>query len=161
MFLRYTEKARRVIFSARYMAGRAGSPNIDTEHILLGLLRVDKSLAARILGSPWAVRDVWEAVGKIKPVQDKTAAPKEIPLTKESKRVLNFAFEEADAVSHKHVCTEHLLLGLLREKESLASRILFERGVNLDSIREALMQTPHDDSITETYVRENTSTQMM
>lgn len=154
MFQRYTQAARRVIFWARYMAGRAGSPNIETEHILLGLLREDKGLALRFLGSPWAVQEIWEAVEQIKPVQENAPVLKEIPLTNESKCVITFAFEEADAVSHKHVCTEHLLLGLLREEESLAAQILSGRGVRLASTRQELTQTPHDDSVTPNFVRE-------
>jgi ATP-dependent Clp protease ATP-binding subunit ClpC len=154
MFQRYTQTARRVIFSGRYMAGRTGSSNIETEHILLGLLREDRGLARRFLGSPWAVQEVWEAVEQIKPVQENAPVLGEIPLTNESKRVLSFAFEEADAVSNQHVCTEHLLLGLLREEESLAAQILSGRGVRLASTRQELMQTPHDDSITEKFVRE-------
>jgi ATP-dependent Clp protease ATP-binding subunit ClpC len=156
MFERHSQTARRVIFAARYVAGRAGSPNIETEHILMGLLREDKSLARRFLGSPWAAQEVWEAVEQIKPVQS-VRVLKEIPLTKESKQVLTFASEEADAVSHKHVCTEHLLLGLLREEQSLAAQILSGRGVRLASIRQELMKTPHDDLVAGNFVREQNS----
>jgi hypothetical protein len=157
MFQRYTEKARRVIFSARYMASRVGSPDIDTEHILLGLLTKDKGLARRFLGSPWAAEEVWKVVEQIKPIREKMPGPKEIPLTIESKRVLTFALEEADLVSNKHVCSEHLLLGLLREEKSFAARILCERGIDLISIRADLARIPHDDSATENFVRERAS----
>jgi ATP-dependent Clp protease ATP-binding subunit ClpC len=154
MFGRYTQTARRVIFSARYMAGRVGSPEIETEHILLGLLREDKGLARRFLGSPWAAEEVWKTIEQIRPARDRSPGPKEIPLTEECKRVLTFAFEEADLVSNEQVCTDHLLLGLLREEKSLAAEILSERGVRLASTRRKLMQTPHDDSATEEFVRE-------
>jgi ATP-dependent Clp protease ATP-binding subunit ClpC len=70
MFERYTEAARRVIFSARYMADQVGSPKIETEHVLLGLLRTDKSLARRFLGSPWAAEDVWRNIEQKKAIRD-------------------------------------------------------------------------------------------
>lgn len=155
MFERYTQTARRVIFSSRYIAGRVGSSEIETEHILLGLLRDDKGLARRFLGSPWAAEEVWKVVEQLKPVRPKMSVPKEIPLTTESKRVLDFAFEEAELASNKHVGSEHLLLGLLREEKSLAVRILSDRGIDLASIRGDLVRMPHDDSASENFVRES------
>jgi hypothetical protein len=62
MFERYSQTARNVIFSARYMAGEVGSPEIETEHLLMGLLRTDKILARRFLGSPWAAETVWRKI---------------------------------------------------------------------------------------------------
>ena len=155
MFERYSEAARRVIFWARYMADRVGSPKIETEHLLLGLLRTDKSLARRFLGSPWAAEDVWRKIEQSKAIREKTPGPKELPLSDECKRVLAFAAKEADL--NKHICTEHLLLSLLREEQSFAARILDEQGVDLISIRDDLVRIPHDDSATENFVRERTS----
>jgi len=62
MFERYTEPARRVIFYSRYMAVQTGSPEIETEHLLLGLLRAVMVLAQRFLGSPWAAEQIWQEV---------------------------------------------------------------------------------------------------
>jgi ATP-dependent Clp protease ATP-binding subunit ClpC len=154
MFERHTETARRVIFLARYMAGRVGSPVIDTEHILLGLLREDQGLALRFLGSPWAAEEVWKVIERIKPVKARDPFPKEIPLTAESKCALTFALEEADLASNEHVCTEHLLLGLLHEESGFAAKILSERGLDLAFIRGDLLRTPHDDSANGRFLRE-------
>ena len=154
MFERYTQKARRVIFAGVYIARRVGSPTIETEHLLLGLLREDKSLAHRFLGSPWAAETVLKRIEKIKPALEKVSGSFELPLGSESKRVLAFASEEADLFSSKSICTEHLLLGLLREKECLAAKTLSEDGVDLVSTREELRRTPHDSSAIESFVRE-------
>jgi ATP-dependent Clp protease ATP-binding subunit ClpA len=154
MFERYTEKARRVIFAAVYVARRVGSPIIETEHLLLGLLREDKSLARRFLGSPWAAETVLIRIEKIKPARGKISGSFELPLSSESKRALAFAAEEADVVSSKSICTEHVLLGLVREEECLAAEALSEDGVDLASTREQLRRDPHDDSASESFFRE-------
>jgi len=155
MFERCSETARRAIHSSRYMAGRVGSPEIETEHLLLGLLRADKVLARRCLGSPWAGNAVWRKIEQSKPVREKTSGPREIPLSSASKHVLALAAEEADLLSNKHVCTEHLLLGLLREEKCFAAEILHELGVRLAATREDLLRIPHDDSASEEFVRES------
>jgi ATP-dependent Clp protease ATP-binding subunit ClpC len=157
MFERYSETARRAIHSSRYVAGRVGSPEIETEHLLLGMLRTDKVLARRFLGSPWAAEAVWREIERSKPIREKTPGPRELPLSKASKHVLAFAAEEADLLSNKRVCTDHLLLGLLREEKCFATEILRERGVRLASTREDLMRITHDDSATENFVREHRS----
>jgi ATP-dependent Clp protease ATP-binding subunit ClpC len=157
MFERYSETARHVIHSSRYMAGRVGSPEIETEHLLLGLLRTDKVLARRFLGSPWAAEAVWRKIEQSKPIREKTLGPREVPLSNASKHVLVFAAEEADLLSNKNVCTEHLLLGLLRDEKCFATEILHEREIRLASTREELKRTPHDDSGTEKFVRERGS----
>jgi hypothetical protein len=154
MFERYTQTARRVIFAAVYMARRVGSPMIETEHLLLGLLREDKSLARRFLGSPWAAEIVLKRIETIKPAREKISGSFELPMSSESKRVLAFAAEEADIFSSKSICTEHVLLGLLREEECLAAKTLSEGGLYLASTREELRRTPHDNSATEGFIRE-------
>jgi ATP-dependent Clp protease ATP-binding subunit ClpA len=154
MFERYTEKTRRVIFAAVFMARRVGSPMIETEHLLLGLLREDKSLARRFLGSPWAAETVLKRVEESKPPREKVAGSFEIPLSSESKRVLALTTEEADLLSSELICTEHVLLGLLREKGCLAAKVLSEIGVELASTREGLSRAPHDISATESFTRE-------
>jgi ATP-dependent Clp protease ATP-binding subunit ClpC len=104
MFERFTEKARRVIFFARYEAAQFGSPYIETEHLLLGVIGK----------SSWDIRKEIEANTS---VREKTSTSADLPLSDESKRVLNFSAEEADRLNDKHIGTEHLLLGLLREKK--------------------------------------------
>jgi ATP-dependent Clp protease ATP-binding subunit ClpA len=85
-------------------------------------------------------------------VREGVPGPREIPLTKDAFRVLTLAREEADAFSDKYVCTAHLLLGLLREQESLAAQVLSERNVHLVPTRNQLLQTPHDDSALQRFV---------
>jgi ATP-dependent Clp protease ATP-binding subunit ClpC len=157
MFERYTETARRVIFLSRYMAGRIGGPEIETDHLLLGLLREDKTLARRFLGSPWAAEDVWKKIVQRKPIRERVPGPVDLPLSSESKRALAFAAEEADLVSNKRICSQHLLLGLLREERSLAAEILHECGVHLTDARVALERVPHNDSAREKFEREKGS----
>ena len=153
MFERYTQAARLAIFRARYVASQVGSEEIDTEHLLLGVL-TDKTLARRFLGSPWAAETVWKKVEPRKRVRDKVPGAREIQLDKASKRALNLAAEEADLLSSRQIGTEHLLLGLLREEKSLAAEILSELGVHLASTRAELSRMPHDDSKQEEFVRE-------
>ena len=154
MFERYTQAARRTIFGARYLASQVGSPEIETEHLLLGVLRSDKSLASRFLSSPWAAETVWRRVEQRKPVRDKGPGAREIPLDKASKHALVLASEEADLLSSRRIGTEHLLLGLLREGKSLAAEILSELGVRMESTRAELSRKPHDDSTQGEFVRE-------
>ena len=142
MFQRFTEKARRVIFFARYEAAQFGSPYIETEHLLLGVLREDEALTNRFIGkSSWDIRKEIEANTT---VHEKTSTSADLPLRDESKRVLNFSAEEADRLNDKHIGTEHLLLGLLREKKCYAAKLLGARNVKLDVVREQLHQTPHE-----------------
>jgi len=138
MFERYTEKARRVIFFARYEASQFGSAYIETEHLLLGLLREDKALTNRFLRSHASIESIRKQVEGRTPVRDKVSTSVDLPLSQECKRVLAYAAEEAERLSHKHIGTEHLLLGLLREDKSLAAEILHERGLRLSALREEL-----------------------
>ena len=138
MFERYTEKARRVIFFARYEASGFGSSSIETEHLLLGLLREDKALTNRFLRQHSSVEDIRKQIEAHTTIGERIATNVDLPLSDESKRVLAFAGEEAERLSHKHIGTEHLLLGLLREERSFAAAILNERGVRLATVREEL-----------------------
>ena len=139
MFERYTEKARRVIFFARYEASQFGSPYIETEHLLLGLLREDKALTNRFLRSPHtSIESIRKQIEGRTTVREKVSTSVDLPLSQECKRVLACAAEEAERLAHKHIGTEHLLLGLLREEKSFAAEILHERGLRLSTIREEL-----------------------
>ena len=138
MFERYTEKARRVIFFARYEASQFGSPYIETEHLLLGLLREDKALTNRFLRSHASIESIRKQIEGRTTMREKVSTSVDLPLSQECKRVLAYAAEEAERLSHKHIGTEHLLLGLLREEKSFAAEILHERGLRLSAIREEL-----------------------
>jgi Clp amino terminal domain, pathogenicity island component len=141
MFERYTETARRVIFFARFEASQYGSFVIDAEHILLGLLREDRALMHRVglIQSGTAIRDDIEKVIKR---GERIPTSVELPLSTESKKILNIAGEEAERLGHKHVGTEHILLGILRLPGSLAGKLLIARGAKPNFIREQIALRP-------------------
>jgi hypothetical protein len=136
MFQRYTEKARRVIFFARYEASHYGSPSIETEHLLLGLLREDRTLAKKFLGEVNSEGGIRAEIERHITSRERFSTSVEVPLTLESKKILNLAGEEADRLGHRHVGTEHILLGLLRVEDSLAGKILQARGLSVATLRE-------------------------
>jgi ATP-dependent Clp protease ATP-binding subunit ClpA len=136
MFERYTEKARRVVFFARYEASQFGSPYIETEHLLLGLLREDKALANRFLQSYASVESIRRKIEEHTTVREQVSTSVDLPLSNECKRILAYAAEEAERLGHKYIGTEHLLLGLLREEKCVAAELLSERGLRLSAVRE-------------------------
>jgi hypothetical protein len=149
MFQRYTEKARRVIFFARYEASQYGSPYIETEHLLLGLLREDRALAKWFPGESIAEAGIrTEIEGQITR-RERISTSVEMPLTEECKRVLNLALEEADRLGHRHVGTEHVLIALVRVEDSLAAKLLRKRGLRPEAVREQLAETPRSVSARE------------
>jgi ATP-dependent Clp protease ATP-binding subunit ClpC len=143
MFERYTEKARRVIFFARYEASQFGSPHIESEHLLLGLLREDKALTNRFLGSARSMEPIRRQIEAHTTIRESVPTSVDLPLSDECKHVLAYAGEQAEQLGHKHIGTEHLLLGLLREEKCFAAEILRERGVQLAAVREQLERAPH------------------
>jgi len=155
MFERFTEKARRVIFFARYEASQFGSPYIETEHLLLGLLREDKVLTNRFLGSPEMSEAVRKEIEQQTKVREKITTSVDLPLSNEGKRVLAYSAEEAERLNHKHIGTEHLLLGLLREGECFAASLLHARGVHLEPVRGQLSQSSHDPISSERYKQQS------
>jgi ATP-dependent Clp protease ATP-binding subunit ClpC len=140
MFERYTERARRVIFFARYEASQLGSGAIETEHLLLGLIREGKGLTSRIFAkSHLSTELIRKDVEGRSPYREKVSTSLEIPLSTESKRVLGHAAEEAERMLHTYIGTEHILLGLMREERSVAATILAERGMRLAAAREDIL----------------------
>jgi uncharacterized protein (TIGR02246 family) len=140
MFERYTEKARRAIFFARYEASQYGSQTIETVHLLLGLLREDHALTRRFFDEKGGVQSLREEIEAHITRGERISTSVEVPLSLESKHILNRAAEEAEHLGDKHIGTEHLLLGILREKNSWAARLLRDRGLTLEGLRE---QTSH------------------
>src|SRR3954469_3267627 len=145
MFERYTQKARRVIFFARYEASQYGSPYIETEQLLLGLLREDYALVRRVLawvGDPPEPRieSIKRKISERGMLGKKIPTSVDLPLANESKRVLAYAAEEAERLANRHIGTEHLLLGLLREKKSFAAQLFNEEGVTLERTRENIAE---------------------
>jgi Clp amino terminal domain, pathogenicity island component len=142
MFERYTEKARRVIFFARYEASQYGSPYIETEHLLLGLLREDRALAKWFPGEISIEAGIrTEIEGQITR-RERISTAVEVPLTEECRKALKLAGEEADRLGHRHVGTEHVLIALVRVEGSLAAKLLRKRGLKPEAVREQLAKTP-------------------
>lgn len=137
MFERYTEKARRVIFFARYEASQYGSLYIETEHMLLGLLREDPNLT-RLLPNMKSVDEIRREAELHIEARERISTSVEIPLSAQCKRALNLAAEEADRLASHSICTEHLLLGLLRIKDGLAVKIVNADELYLGRMREKL-----------------------
>ncbi len=141
MFERYTERARRVLFFARYEATQLGSTTIETEHLLLGLIREGKGLTSRIFArSHLSLESIRKDIEGRQVFREKVATSADIPFSADTKRVLQCAAEEADRLLHTYIGTEHLLLGLLREERSVAASILYEKGMRLASVREDIVQ---------------------
>src|ERR687893_1397108 len=141
MFERYTERARRVLFFARYEASQLGSISIETEHLLLGLIGEGKGLTSRIFArSHLSLESIRKEIEGRTVFREKVSTSVEIPFSAETKRVLQFAAEEADRLLHNYIGTEHLLLGILREERSVAASILMEKGMRLHTVREDIVQ---------------------
>ena len=147
MFERYTEKARRVIFFARYEASQYGSPFIETEHLLLGLLRESRAFMKRFFGETNFEPEIRREIERHISPRERISTSVEVPLTEESKKVLKFAVEEADRNGHRHVGTEHLLLAMLGMEGSRAGQILLAKGLKAAEIREQLAKTPDSENV--------------
>ncbi len=140
MFERFTERARRVLFFARYEASQLGSSVIDTEHLLLGLIHEPKGLIVRLFADAGiALDDIRDEVVRRVGVGSKISTSTEIPFSAAAKRALQHTDEEAGALRHDYIGTEHLLLGLLREQHSIAADVLMSRGLRIGAVREQIV----------------------
>ena len=147
MFERYTEKARRVIFFARYEASQFGAHAIEPEHLLLGLMREDKTLTGRFFPrAQISIESIRREIEGRTLLRERIPTSVELPLAPETKRVLAYSHEESDRLQHRHIGTEHLLLGLLREERSMAAEILYERGLRLNAVRDEIARQSGVDS---------------
>ena len=139
MWQRFTERARKVIFYAQEEAQRLGDSQVSTEHLLLGLVRESDSVAARILDrlgvSLQRIRAEIERYASRGDIRHGA----EMQLTSRAKRVIDLAYDEARQLNNNYIGTEHLLLGLIREGEGLAARVLNKLGVDLDRARREVM----------------------
>jgi ATP-dependent Clp protease ATP-binding subunit ClpC len=139
VFERFTPRARQAVVHAQEEAQGMGSDHLGVEHLLLGLLRVREGLAARVLGElgvePDAVRaEIARVVGRGEPTPSG-----QIPFTPQAKAVLDRGLREALRLGHNYIGTEHLLLGLVRQEDSVAAGILRERGVTAERVEEAVL----------------------
>lgn len=136
MWQRFTERSRRVVFFAQEEATRLRENYVSTEHLLLGLVRESDSVAARLLDQ------MGISLGRIRLEMERQVArgdgrpDKDIQLSPRGKRVINFAYDEARLLDNNYIGTEHLLLGLMREEEGLAGRVMVKVGASLRRIRE-------------------------
>src|SRR5215813_3102514 len=142
MFERYTERARRVIFFARYEASQFGSTTIDTEHFLLGMLREDPNVIKRHTANQVTEKAIADDLVSRLTVREKVSVSLDLPLSTACKRVLAYAAEEAERLNHRHIGPEHLLLGILREEKCVAAEVLQQFGLRLNVIREELARFP-------------------
>ena len=151
MWQRFTERARKVVFYAQEEAGKLGENYVSTEHLLLGLVRETDSVAARILDR------MGVKLGQVRSEIERQVARgdarlgQDMQLTPRAKRVIDLAYDEARQLNNNYIGTEHLLLGLVREGEGLAGRVLMKLGVDLDRTRlevlhlqEGKAKTPDD-----------------
>src|SRR3954467_10850303 len=137
---RFTERAQRVILIAQEEAKRLNHDYVGTEHILLGLIALGEGVAAQVLANLGVdLRRVRNEIEKIVGTGDNVMLLGEIPFTPRAKKVLELAVEEAQNMGHNYVGTEHLLLGLIREEEGVAARVLENLGVRLDVVREEVI----------------------
>src|SRR6478672_10590924 len=140
MFERFTERARQVVVLAQDEARALKHNYIGTEHILLGLLREEEGLAARVLDSlEITVEEVRAQVARIVGQGDEVTTG-QIPFTPRAKKVLELALREALSLGHNYIGTEHILLGLVRENEGVAARILLDFDADAEKIRNEIIR---------------------
>ncbi len=140
MFEKYNEKARRALFFARYEASKLGSRVIESEHILLGILREGEETVNEILRR-FQVKpeDIRREIEGERVFVERISSTAELPLSEESKKILAYASHEAESMLHATVGSEHLLIGILRVEGSMAMRILTQHGFDVYTVREEVL----------------------
>jgi ATP-dependent Clp protease ATP-binding subunit ClpC len=137
MYECFTDRARKVMQLANQEAQRFNHEYVGTEHILLGLVKEGSGVAANVLKNLNIDLDkIRLEVEKIVQPDPAAVAERKLPLTPRTKKVIDFAREEGKNLNHKHVGTEHLLLGLLREQEGVGAQVLMNLGLQLEDVRE-------------------------
>ncbi|MGD2114356.1 MAG: ATP-dependent Clp protease ATP-binding subunit [Acidobacteriota bacterium] len=150
MFEKYNEKARRALFFARYEASKLGSRVIESEHILLGILREGEETVTEIFRrfqvKPEEIRR--EIEGE-RVFVERISSTAELPLSEESKKILAYASHEAESMLHQTVGSEHLLIGILRVDACVAMRILVQHGLDVYSVREEVLSIAKERETTQ------------
>src|SRR5262245_60135173 len=140
MYERFTDRARKIMQLANEEAQRFDHPYIGTEHILLGLVKEGTGVAANVLQNLDVVlRDVRRQVETIVQAGPDKILSGKLPLTLQAKQLVQYAIEEARGLHHNYVGTEHLLLGLIRDHETVAAQVLHNLGLTLAIIRAELL----------------------
>ncbi len=141
MFNRFTERARKVIILAKEEARRFNHDYIGTEHILLGLIREGEGVAATVLQKMGvSLEKIRLEIEKLVQPGPSTQIIGDIPFTPRAKKALELAAEEARSLGHNYIGTEHILLGLIREGEGVASQVLLNLGLDLNTVRNEVME---------------------
>jgi ATP-dependent Clp protease ATP-binding subunit ClpC len=157
MFERFTERARRVIILAQEEAKRLNHSAVGTEHILLGIVREGEGVASKVLESlnisPDRVRaEIESAIGR-----GERTPYEEVAFTPRAKKVLELALDEARRLGHNYIGTEHLLLGLIREGEGVAARVLEAMGADLERVRAQVVYLLGEEGTT-SYTKQTSKT---
>jgi len=146
MWDKFTEHARKVIILAQGKAEELNHNYVDTEHVLYALIQDRESFAVKVaLGLGVDVDSLMNALTDMF-VPERKGRAREIAFTPSSKKVLELSFEEARGLGHAHIGTEHLLLGLVREGEGVAAKMLIERGMALDKARQQVINLLEGES---------------
>ncbi len=149
MFEKYTDKARRVLFFARYEASQFGASTITSAHLLLGLVREAERTTMQMMEQMGInIQELKERiVSQAAYKQQVSATTVEIPLSEETKRVLHYALKESMSLNHKYVGVEHILLGVLRDEHAFASQLLSEMGADLYRAKEILLDILKEEKL--------------
>ena len=140
MFEKYNEKARRALFFARYEASKLGSRVIESEHILLGILREGEESVTELLRRfNLRAEDLRREIEGEKVFVERISSTAELPLSEESKKVLAYASHEAESMSHPAVGSEHLLVGIMRVEGCTAMRVLAQHNLDVFTLREEVL----------------------
>ena len=141
MFDRFTERARKVIILAKEEARRFNHDYIGTEHILLGLIKEGESVAAAVLQNlGLGLEQIRLEIEKLVQMGPSTIVSGDIPFTPKAKKVIELAMDEARRLGHNYIGTEHLLLGLMKEGEGVASHVLMNIGLDLNKVRNEIIK---------------------
>ena len=141
MFDRFTDRARKVMGLARQEGQRVNHDYIGTEHVLLGLVQEGSGVAATVLKNlEIDLKKIRQEVERLVSNGTTMVSPGQLPFTPRAKKVLELSLEEASALGHTYIGTEHLLLGLIRENEGIAAQVLMNLGTKLEDVREEVLE---------------------
>src|SRR5947208_8972994 len=146
MWQRFSDSARRVVFFAQEEAARLGENYVGTEHLLLGLIRAPNHTAARILDRLGVPLGRIRADIERQVTRGHGSLGQDMQLTPRAKRVIDLAYEEARQLNNNYIGTEHLLLGLIREGDGLAARVLVKLGADLERTRRGVCAMQEGES---------------
>src|SRR4051812_7656181 len=150
MWQRFTERARRVVFFAQEEAARLGENYVGTEHLLLGLVRESDSVAARILDRLGVPLGMIRADVERQVTRGHGNLGQDMQLTPRSKRVIDLAYDCARQLKNNYIGTEHLLMGLIREGDGLAARVLIKMGATELRVHEVVVEWQEEAAATGT-----------